>query len=178
MANYVCNFRLPLGNRIQKRKALISCFLNEVAGVGTGDDASRYQYNVESYSDYRIFLKRPTWLNKGFDFTVNVQGVYFKKNRRYSTPSHDDVFDALIYCRNEYPDEYDKVRDAIVSIYECNDIDLSHIKAYFLDFEETAHPIQVILLTIKWLFMEQDCAYWNYSGRKMLFKGFSDSGLV
>lgn len=52
MSKYVCSFRLPSGNRIQKRKALISCFLNEVAGVGIGDDASRYQYNVESYGDY------------------------------------------------------------------------------------------------------------------------------
>lgn len=178
MANYFCNYTLPSGNRIQKRKALIFCFLSEVAGVGRGDDASRYQYDVESYGDYGIFLKRPTRLNKGFDFTVNVQGIYFKKNRRYSNPSHDDVFEALISCRNECPDEYDKIRDAIVSIYECKDIDLSHINAYFLDFEGTAHPIQVILLTIKWLFMEQDCAYWNYSGRKMLFERFSESGLI
>ena len=147
MSTYTCNYILPSGNRYQKRQALISCFLNEEAGTGRGDDASRYQYNVESYGDYGIFLKRPTQLNKGFDFTVNVHGMYFKKNRRYSNPSH-------------------------------NDIDLSRINAYFLDFEGTPHPIQVILLAIKWLFMEQDCAYWNYSGRRMLFEGLSESGLV
>lgn len=178
MPTYTCDYRLPSGNRSQKRQALISCFLNEEAGIGRGDDASRYQYNVESYGDYGIFLKRPTQLNKGFDFTVNVQGMYFKKNRRYSNPSHNDIFEALICCRNECPDEYDAVRDAIVSIYECDDIDLSHINAYFLDFEGTAHPIQIILLAIKWLFMEQNCAYWNYSGRRMLFEGLSESGLV
>lgn len=155
--------------------------MTEEAGIGRGDDASRYQYNVESYSDYGIFLKRPTQLNKGFDFTVNIQGMYFKKNRRYSNPSHNDIFEALICCRNECPDEYNAVRESIVSIYECDDcddIDLSHINAYFLDFEGTKHPIQIILLTIKWLFMEQDCAYWNYSGRRMLFERLSESGLV
>jgi len=84
----------------------------------------------------------------------------------------------LICCRNECPDEYDAVRDAIVSIYECDDIDLSHINAYFLDVEGTEHPIQIILLAIKWLFMEQDCAYWNYSGRRMLFEELYESGLA
>ena len=178
MPTYTCDYRLPSGNRSQKRQALVSCFLSEEAGIGRGENASRYQYNVESYGDYGIFLKRPTQLNKGFDFTVNVRGMYFKKNRRYSNPSHNDIFEALICCRNQYPDEYDDVKDAIVSIYECKDIDLSHIHAYFFDFEGTSHPIQIILLAIKWLFMEQDCAYWNYSGRRMLFGVLSESGLV
>ena len=124
MPTYTCDYRLPSGNRSQKRQDLISCFLNEEAGIGRGDDASRYQYKVESYGNYGIFLKRPTQLNKGFDFTVNVQGMYFKKHRRYSNPSHNDIFEALICCRNECPDEYNAVKEAIVSIYECDDIDL------------------------------------------------------
>ena len=178
MPTYRCNYRLPEGNRIQKRHALISCFLNEDAGFGRGNEASRYQYDVESYGEYGIFLKRPTQLNKGFDFTVNVEGMYFKKNRKYSNPSHQDIFEALSCCRNDFPNEYDRVRTAIIDIYECNDIELSHINAYFRDFEGVQHPIQIILLAIKWLFMEQDCAYWNYSGRKMLYEKLSELGLV
>jgi hypothetical protein len=104
--------------------------------------------------------------------------MHFKKNRKYSNPSHNDIFEALNCCRNRCPDEYDTVRNAIIAIYECVDVDLSHINAYFLDYEGTKRPIQIILLAIKWLFMEQDCAYWNYSGRGMLFKGLTDDGLV
>ena len=178
MPTYVYDYILPSGNRTQKRQALISCFLNEESGTGIGDCASRYQYNVESYGDYGIFLKRPTQLNKGFDFTVNIEGMFFKKNRRYSCPSHLDIFDALYCCRDEYPNEYTDVANAIIDIYHCNDIDLSHIDAYFRDYEGTQHPIQIILLAIKWLFMEQDCAYWNYSGRQMLFDGISERGLI
>lgn len=178
MPTYTRDYRLPSGDRTQKRKALISCFLNEEAGVGKGNDASRYRYNVESYDGYDIFLKRPTQLNKGFDFTVNVQGMFFKKNRRYSNPSHEDIFKALTCCRNECSEEYDAVKDAIIAIYECKNIDLSHINAYFFDYEGNQHPIQIIILAVKWLFMEQDCAYWNYSGRKMLFEGLVDCGLV
>lgn len=178
MPTYTCDYRLPSGDRSQKRQSLISCFLNEEAGIGIGDDASRYQYNVESYGDYGIFLKRPTWLNKGFDFTVNVQGMYFKNRRRYQNPSHNDIVESLTCCRNICPKEYDSVRKAIISIYNCNDIDLSQINAYFLDFEGNKHPIQIILLAIKWLFMEQDCTYWNYTGREKLFKELTKSGLV
>lgn len=178
MPTYTYNYILPTGDRTQKRRALISCFLNEEPGIGRGDDASRYRYNVETYGNYGIFLKRPTQLNKGFDFTVNVQGMYFKKNRRYSNPSHNDIFEALECCRNECPDDYDAVREAIVAIFECNDIDLANINAYFLDYEGNQHPIQIILLAIKWLFMEQDCAYWNYSGRGMLFDRLTENGLI
>lgn len=107
-----------------------------------------YQYNAETYENYGIYLRRPTQLNKGFDFTVNVQRMYFKKNRRYSSPSHQDIFDALTCCMDEYPEEYGAVWEAILDIYNCIDIDLSHINAYFRDYEGTEHPIQIILLAI------------------------------
>ncbi len=178
MPIFIIDYQLPDGDRAQKRKALISCFLNEVAGTGRNENTSRYQYNVERYGDYGIYLRRPTQLNKGFDFTVNVEGMYFKKNRRYSNPSHQDIFDALTYCSNTYPREYDAVKNAIMDIYNCEDTDLSQIQARFIDYEGNEHPIQLILLAIKWLFMEQDCAYWNYSGRRMLFEGLKEFGLV
>ncbi len=178
MPSYTVDYELPVNNRIQMRKSLISYFLNEVSGTGRGDSASRYQYNVEKYNDYGIYLKRPTRLNKGFDFTVNIKGMYFKKNKRYGNPSHQDIYDALTYCLNTYPEEYVKVKEAINKIYNCIDADLSQINAYFCDYKETEHPIQIILLAVKWLFMEQDCAYWNYSGRKMLFEGLSERNLV
>ena len=169
MGSHVIEYSLPSGNREEKRRALIMSFLNEEAGTGHKAEASRYRYNVDSYQQYQIFLKRPTQLNKGFDFTVNVEGMYFKKNRRYSNPSHQDIFDALSDCKDNYSQEYSFVRDAIRRIYDGEDVNMTHINASFLDYEGKKRPIQVILLAIKWLFMEQDCAYWNYSGRKMLF---------
>ena len=72
MPTYSIDYKLPVGNRSQMRQALISCFLNEAPGTGRDNNASRYQYNVEAYGGYGIYLKRPTQLNKGFDFTVNV----------------------------------------------------------------------------------------------------------
>ena len=91
----IINYSLPLGDRFSMRKNLIQTFLHEKPGTGIGDNASRYRYNVEQFGNYGIFLKRPTQLNKGFDFTVNIDGLFFKKNRRYSNPSHQDIIDAL-----------------------------------------------------------------------------------
>lgn len=106
-------FKLPEGNRRIKRHAIIKCFLDEEPGTGNGKNASRYKYYVENYKEYKIFLKRPTQLNKGFDFTVNIEGLYFKKNRKYSNPSHQDIINALAECKNNSNDKYSTVKQAI-----------------------------------------------------------------
>ena len=179
MGSHEIIYTLPRGDRALKRKELISKMLEEECGTGTGDNCSRCTYYVETYGEYGIYLKRPTQLNKGFDFTVNVSGMYFKKNRRYSNPSHQDIFDALIECKDSYTKEYDVVKSIITKIYKCEDVDLtSPLGIFFHDYEGLERPIEIILLSIKWLFMEQDCAYWNYSGRKMLYTGLSEQGLV
>lgn len=104
--------------------------------------------------------------------------MYFKKNRRYSNPSHSDIIDALASCRDEHPEEYGRVKETIIGIYNCEDVCLDNVSASFRDYEGAEHPIQIILLAVKWLFMEQDCAYWNYSGRKMLMDALANNGLV
>lgn len=104
--------------------------------------------------------------------------MYFKKNRRYSNPSHSDIIDTLASCRDEHPKEYGRVKEAIIGIYNCEDVFLDNVSASFRDYEGTERPIQIILLAVKWLFMELDCAYWNYSGRKMLMDTLSNNGLV
>ena len=38
--------------------------------------------------------------------------------------------------------------------------------------------ILIILLAIKWLFIEQDITYWNWSGRNMLYNHLIEMGLV
>lgn len=179
MSFYEINFELVSRDRKTMRTTLISAMLNEEPGNGKGDQCSRYQYNVENFQEYGIFLKRPTQLNKGFDFTVNTKGLWFKKNRRYSNPSHQDIFDALEDCRNNYDEEYSRVIDAITKVYNCENVDFSvPMGLTFHDFEGTEHPIEIILLAIKWLFMEQDCAYWNYSGRAMFYSALRERGLA
>lgn len=179
MSFHEIDFELPVNGRETMRKTLISTMLNESPGTGNGELCSRYQYNVESFQDYVIFLKRPTQLNKGFDFTVNTKGLWFKKNRRYSNPSHQDIFDALNDCKSNFTEYYEHVEEAITKIYHCEDVDFSTpMGLKFHDYNGAEHPIEIILLAIKWLFMEQDCAYWNYSGRTMFYSALRENELA
>lgn len=172
------NYLLPHGDRTFIRSTLIRTFLNEIPGTGKGKNASRYRYNVEMFKNYSIFLKRPTRLNKGFDFTVNIEGLYFKKKKRYSNPSHIDIFNVLLDCKNNYPNIYPNIKATINDIYNCQCKVILKSNTYFHDYEGNLHPIEIILLALKWLFIEQDCAYWNYSGRATLFHELIKRGLA
>ena len=181
MPTFTLNFALPITNRSQMRIDLISNFLSELPGTGNKSLASRYIYTVESLNSvYSIYLKRPTTLNKGFDFTVNIGGLFFKKNRRYSNPSHSDIINALIDCKQQFPSIYQsQIKQNIQDIYDCKHVSFSVLSgAKFMDYQQNQHPIEIILLAIKWLFMEQDCAYWNYSGRAMFYNSLRDNNLI
>ena len=171
-------YTLPIIDRQQMRRDVISLFMNEQPGTGTGSNASRYVYTVENYNNYRIELHRPAKLNKGFDFTVNIVGMYFKKNRRYSNPSHSDVFAALSYCKQNYPNYRNVIVPIINDIYNCQNVTIGNTGMFFLDFNNQQHPIEIILLALKWLLIEQDFTYWNNSGRSMLYNNLHTRNLV
>lgn len=159
-------------DRISVRKEVVELFLEENFGKGKKELASKYIYTVEKIDKYEILLQRPASLNKGFDFVVKINGVYFSINgkKRHKNPSHDDILNILNQVRNRVGcEKYQKVKDAINEIYEIKNPDfccLSEIS--FVDCDGNTHPITILLFAIKWLFIEQDITYWNYSGRAML----------
>lgn len=59
----------------------------------------------------------------------------------------------------------------INKVYNCEDITLNEIKQF--DFK-SGISTETILYVIKWLFIEQDVTYWNWSGRAMLYRGLSE----
>lgn len=172
-------YQLKSKDRASIRNEVITLFLKEKLGKGTGEDSSKYHYTVEEYDEYKIILKRPTGLNKGFDFTVNVDGMFFKKNRRYCTPMHGDIKLALKYVKDNNPKNYEKVRKEVIKIFNAEDTNIENVKdIYFKDFENIERPIAIILLAMKWLFIEQDITYWNWSGRNMLMESIKSEGLI
>lgn len=172
------NFNLTGENRTDYRKNLILKFIEEKPGTGSGNLASRYLYNVECFNNYAIYLKRPTRLNKGFDFTVNISNIYFPGKRKHSNPSHSDIINILKYVKEKNKEEYSIIIDIINDIYNCKQCRMPDLKSKFTIDNVKYHPIQIILLALKWLFIEQDCAYWNYSGRRMLYKALLDECLL
>ena len=64
-------------NKTSYRKQLIEEFLNEQPG--TINSVTEYYYFVETLqNNNRIYLKRPTALNKGVDFEVRIENTQFR----------------------------------------------------------------------------------------------------
>ena len=181
MAINEIQYTLNSNNRRDIRRELIELFLSEENGQGTGELSSRYWYTVENYADSSIVLKRPAILNKGFDFTVNIDNIYFKgnKKRRHTNPCHDDIVDILSHVKATYPSEYERVVLQVKNIFEMIEYNFHEIEHMeFIDGDDVKHPVGIALLAIKWLFIEQDITYWNWSGRNKLMNGLEEKGLV
>ncbi len=183
------NFTLKTIKRKQMRNDLIKKFLKEEPGTGNGDNASKYLYKVETFDKYQILIERPAHNNKGIDFIGRVNDITFEhevngKKLKYSkfnnAPSHDNILDALEYCKDNYTELYNSfVTSELSKIYNCKKVKYSKPSgASFVDCKGNKHPIEILLLSIKWLFIEQDCTYWNYSGRNMLYTGLKNKKLI
>lgn len=70
------------------------------------------------------------------------------------------------------------IKPIIDMIYNCQNVNLSTTGFKFLDYTTQSHPIEIILLSLKWLFIEQDITYWNTSGRAMLYSKLQSNNLV
>lgn len=161
---HVDNYGLPNDIRMK----VVNAFSKEERGQGQGELASKYIYYVETLDDNRkIYLRRPAFLHNGFDFVVCVEGINFNPfGRKRDYPTHDDILNDLKGKYLEDSDKYKSLYVALRATYDCAYIDLSRINT--LHFE-SGLPCDLIVKTLKWLFIEQDIRYWNYSGRDMLW---------
>ncbi len=141
------------------REQLIEVFKEETPGeLGF---TSKYRYNVEFLENDLIYLSRPAPLNKGFDFIIYTEKYNFGKNRMKRNPSHNDILEDLINKKNESPQEYNRLYNIILDIFNCK---IDPTNSFGLNFT-VGIPVELLLKIIKWLFIEQDITYWNYSGR-------------
>jgi len=152
-------------NRKIIRDNIVDLFKNEPAGTGKGALSTRTIYCVEKINSEIIYLKRPATLNNGFDFEIHTKTKQFN-GRIKSRPRHEDIFASLNILKNTNISLFNQVQIVIDEIYFCNEINIQN-------FKDTINNIQIetILKLIKWLFIEQDITYWNFSGRNMLYKG-------
>lgn len=166
-------------NRNTIRTSVIQEFLKEEPGTGVGALASGYRYDVETIkSGEVIYLIRPAQLNKGFDFVVHVQDAVFGNKK--TNPRHKDIIEDL----QDKLAFVDSLEDEVAQTYR-DEILLMIRKIYYgiepdlivSNFETTEDlpdlpgmSLEMILKILKWLFIEQDICYWNWSGRTMLVK--------
>jgi len=167
----IVSVRIVEKTREDYRRTLTELFLNE-APVAAGAPTI-YEYNVETDNAGNIvYLKRPTNLNKGFDFEVRVSNMRFKhvnKNSRVShsnRPSHDNIIDDLADKKAEDPIQFALFLAVVDRIFGCVEITSQEYNAFSF---QRGYPVDLICKCIKWLFIEQDITYWNWSGRNMLY---------
>lgn len=146
------------GTRLEQRRRLAETWLLE-------EENSRYRYYVETCEDgKRIYLLRPSWLNKGFDFQINLEGFRSKSNE---APKHDDIIGDLAKKKKESPRNFRKLRGLIDFVYECEEPD-EVLETHEIHSYSSGLPVDSLLKILKWMFIEQDLTYWNNSGRRML----------
>jgi len=160
---------LPKTNsRRELRKLVVKEFMEEEPGHGKRNLASRYKYIVENFPDGRkLYLKRPARVKFGFDFQIWIENWRMENND--IMPSHDDVLKDLAIKKDENIKFFNSLLDAIEKIYNCEDDDtvIEWLKSKNIHFSNGEY-FEVILKIIKWMFIEQDIRYWNFSGRNML----------
>jgi hypothetical protein len=156
-------------NRDQIRKDIINIFLNETPGTGKAEKTSRYRYITKSIGVHDIYLSRPAQFNNGFDFTLNVSNINFNPSGRATTrPTHQNILDDLELKKNAEINLYNKLKIQIDNIYNCEEPTQTKFDFCIgLDSE-------ILLECVKWLFIEQDVTYWNYSGRAMFYGGICE----
>ena len=146
---------------------IVNMFLGEDGGYWKDGKkyATRYKYFVETLSDgRRIYLYRPTYLNRGIDFQVTVEKYDGLENGR---PSHEDIFEDLKGKKANNPQTYPKLIEAITRVWNCEEPDVVLRDYPQLNFT-CGHSVELLLKSLKWLFIEQDVTYWNYVGREKL----------
>lgn len=148
-------------------------FLGEEPGHGSGNLASRYRYNVETLDDgRRVYLVRPANLKLGFDFVVHVEGMRFSKGQ--TNPTHDDVLYDLRGKRQSVSDrDMVTIKQCCSAVYEGMDPD--EVLQLHVSRNLPGYPFEMVLKVLKWLWIEQDIRYWNYSGRRMLKNAVDDA---
>jgi hypothetical protein len=153
-------------DRAEIRKEIINLFLAENPGTGKGEFTSKYRYITKIVEDKEVYLSRPAQFNNGFDFTLNVSNINFNPDGRATTrPTHQNIFDDLNLKKEANPELYFELVKQIDKIYDCKK-PTKLVFAFGVGLKS-----EILLECIKWLFIEQDVTYWNYSGRAMFYGG-------
>lgn len=146
------------------RRKVLDAWLEE-------EENSRYRYNVETCSNgKKVYLLRPTWLNKGLDFQINLEGF---KSKSQEAPKHGDLISDLEDKKHESPEKYKQLRQAIDEVYGCVEPEDALKKHAGVTFK-SGLSVDTVLKLLKWLFIEQDLTYWNNSGRRMFMNAIKD----
>lgn len=163
-------------SREEYHRQLIMLFLEEEHG--TSEEWNYYDYYVETGENgKKIYLHRPAYKSKGMDFEVRVEDYQFRYGKYGNVissgnrPSHSEIWNDVHEKVVENPGDGQKLKELITNIYNCEEPNEALMDSCHFT---TGLPLDLLLYTIKWLFIEQDMTYWNQSGREMNYNGLME----
>ncbi len=135
---------------------------------------TKYRYFVESLGNGNsIYLERPGRLNKGCDFIIFIENHILFNNGNDKPPRHDFITDDLVIKKQHLtPAQWPLLLQAIESIYNCQTFQTA--SAFCNNLPAIGETYELLLKTIRWLFIEQDITYWSGQGRNMLYSHILD----
>jgi len=141
--------------------------------INENRDEQYISYVVDELQDGApVFLIRPAWLNKGYDFKVCVEGWDESAN---PAPSHSEIYSDLYWKReNDDRESFQSLCEAVLDIHQGASPS-SVLETYRGDFDfSVGRTVEALLKPLPWLFIEQDIRYWNYTGRNMTIQLVED----
>lgn len=163
------DYSIPLNitvDNIRDRAVLRAHILNQWA---IENPISKYRYFVEELANgNRIYLERPGRLNKGCDFVIFIENHINYKNGNDKPPKHDFIKnDLALKKQNITQNEWSLLLQAITSIYNCEPYQDAY--RFCTNLPAIGETYELVLKTLRWLFIEQDVTYWSGQGRNMLY---------
>lgn len=153
-----------INSREDIRRFILTTYAIEDCNVKT----RYYVETIESDNNRRIYIERPTFLNKGCDFVLFAEDLIRYKNGNDKAPSHKDVInDLVIKKQNLSPQEYSLLLQAIDCIYQSRPYHIA--ERYINQLPHIGWNYELLLKLLRWLFIEQDITYWAGEGRNMLY---------
>jgi hypothetical protein len=149
------------------RAEVVNVWLREEPGEPNKRNA--YRYDVETLADgTKIYVTRPTRLNKGMDFVIHCEGFTKFKNGNDKPPKHADLIAELQPFLTETArasGQTAELRMALSRIWRC---ERPEQVVESLQALKGSIAVERILKVARWFFIEQDLTYWTDSGRWML----------
>jgi hypothetical protein len=156
-----------INDKITLRNFILNQWIIETANT-------KYRYFVETFSNgNRIYIERPGRLNKGCDFVIYLENHILYNNGNDKPPPHNFILDDLNFKKNALTaKEWHLLIQSIESIYNCESYQTAI--AFCINLPIIGESYEIILKSLRWLFIEQDITYWSGQGRGMLFNGILD----
>jgi hypothetical protein len=135
----------------------------------------KFRYPVENLSiGGQLFISRPGGLRGkwNFDFKVEVP-----EELGLGKGSHDEIILDLKSKKQESPQKFGALLDALTVIYDCSENDVDRLLGNYPDLQtsfQTGAKSEILLKVVKWMFIMEDIVYWNYQGRSMLYNALKE----